>query len=168
MRVILSEDVQHVGIAGEVVKVREGYARNYLIPRGLAMLATEGKVREMEHKKRIIEERVKKQIKGHEKVALQIHKVRLSFTVKAGEEGKLFGSVTSSDIHQQLAEQGIEVDRRRIELPDPIKQLGDYKVPVRLHREVRAEIRVEVVAEAGSAIPAAAPDADEESEVEAG
>jgi len=149
MRVILTEDVDKLGDAGEVVKVRDGYARNYLLPRGIAMLATDGRVREMEHKKRIIDERVRKEIKGHEKVAFALQKVRLSFSVRAGEEGKLFGSVTSADIHSQLAEQGIEIDRRRIELSEPIKQLGDYQVPVRLHREVKTEIRVTVVSEGG-------------------
>jgi len=151
MRVILTEEVEHLGDAGDVVKVRDGYARNYLLPRGMALLATAGRVREMEHKKRVIEERVRKEIKGHEKIALSIHKARLEFTVRAGEEGKLFGSVTSTDIHQQLTEQGIEVDKRRIELSEPIKQLGEYKVPVRLHREVRAEVRVSVLPEGGEA-----------------
>jgi len=151
MRVILTEDVQHLGDAGQVVKVRDGYARNFLLPRGLALLATESRVREMEHKLRVIEERVRKEVKGHEKVALALHKARLSFSVLAGEEGKLFGSVTSADIHTQLREQGIEVDRRRIELSEPIKQLGEHKVTVRLHREVRAELRVTVIAEGGAA-----------------
>jgi len=160
MRVILTQDVDKLGDAGQVVKVRDGYARNFLIPRGVALLATEGRVREMEHKKRVIDERVKKEIKGHEKVAFALNKVRLSFTVRAGEEGKLFGSVTASDIHGQLAEQGIEIDRRRIELSEPIKQLGDYKVPIRLHREVRGEVRVAVVAETGEA-PEAAEEAEE-------
>ncbi len=162
MRVILTEDVDKLGNAGQVVKVRDGYARNFLIPRGIALLATDGRVREMEHKRRIIDERVRKEVKGHEKVAFSLQKVRLSFSVRAGEEGKLFGSVTSSDIHSQLVEQGIEIDRRRIELPEPIKQLGEYKIPVRLHREVKAEVRVSVVSEGGVEAPAAEAEAETE------
>jgi large subunit ribosomal protein L9 len=162
MRVILTEDVPKLGNAGEVVKVRDGFARNYLMPRGIALLATESRVREIEHKKRVIEEKVRKEVKGHEKIAQQLHKVHLEFTMLAGEEGKLFGSVTSSDIHEKLTAAGIEVDKRRIELSEPIKSLGDHKVEIRLHRHVKAEIKVTVVtaappAGAQPAAPAPAP-----------
>src|SRR5262245_13395928 len=154
MRVILTEDVPKLGNAGDVVKVRDGFARNYLMPRGIALLATESRVRDIEHKKRVIEEKVKKELKGHEKVAHQLHKVQLEFTMLAGEEGKLFGSVTSADIHEKLTAAGLEVDKRRIELAEPIKSLGEHKVEIRLHRQVKAEIKVTVVA---TAPPASAP-----------
>ena len=159
MRVILTEDVPKLGNAGEVVKVRDGFARNYLMPRGMALLATESRVRDIEHKKRVIEEKVRKEVKGHEKVALQLHNTHLQFTMLAGEEGKLFGSVTSADIHEKLTAAGLEVDKRRIELSEPIKSLGEHKVEIRLHRQVKTEIKVTVVAAAPpeGAQPAAAP-----------
>jgi large subunit ribosomal protein L9 len=146
MRVILTEDVPKLGNAGEVVKVRDGFARNYLMPRGMALLATESRVRDIEHKKRVIEEKVKKEVKGHEKVAQQLHKTHLQFEMLAGEEGKLFGSVTSADIYEKLTAAGLEVDKRRIELGEPIKSLGEHKVEIRLHRQVKTEIKVTVVA----------------------
>ena len=145
MQVILVEDIPKLGIAGEVVKVRDGYARNFLLPQGKAMLATDGRVRALQHQRAVIERHVQKQVKGFEKIALDIHKARLEFGVRAGESGKLFGSVTSHDIAEQLSEKGIAVDRRKIDLSEPIKQLGDYKVSIRLHREVKAEIRVSVI-----------------------
>jgi large subunit ribosomal protein L9 len=163
IHIILTEDVQHLGIAGQVVRVKDGYARNYLMPRGMAMLATDGRVKELAHKKRVIEEKQKKEISGHQEIARMLAKVSLSFEVQAGEEGKLFGSVTNADIHHQLTEQGFAVERRKIDLPDPIKQIGSYEVSVRLHREVIQKIRVQVVAAPGSA---AAEAAEEEAEEE--
>jgi large subunit ribosomal protein L9 len=145
MRVILTEDVPKLGNAGEVVKVRDGFARNFLMPRGIALLATESRVRDIEHKRRVIEEKVRREVKGHEKIALQLHKAQLEFPMLAGEEGKLFGSVTSGDIHDKLVAAGIEIDKRRIELSEPIKTLGEHKVEIRLHRQVKAEIKVTVV-----------------------
>ena len=159
MKLILTEDIPNLGNAGEVVKVKDGYGRNYLMPRGMAMLATDGRVKELEHKRRVIDERVRKAKKGHEAVALTIHKTPLSFTVQAGEEGKLFGSVTSSDIAAQLAEKGVEIDRRKIDLSEPIKQLGEYKVGIKLHREVIAEVKVSVVAAEGTPAAADSPEA---------
>jgi len=149
MHVILTEDVQHLGIAGQVVRVKDGYARNYLMPRGLALLATEGRVEELEHRKRVIEDKQKKEIAGHQEIARRLSKVSLEFKMHAGEEGKLFGSVTNADIHEQLKAQGFDVDRRKVVLPEHIKQLGSYDVPVRLHREVTPSIKVTVVAADG-------------------
>ncbi len=146
VEVILTEDVSTLGHAGEVVHVRPGYARNYLLPQGKAMLATKGRVRELEHKKRVIEEKIRKEISGHEARARQLGEIELEFQVLVGEEGKLFGSVTNADIAGRLAERGIELDRRKIELREPIKQLGEYDVMVRLHREVAAQLHVKVVA----------------------
>jgi large subunit ribosomal protein L9 len=145
MQVILIEDIPKLGIAGQVVKVRDGYARNFLLPQGKAKLATAVNVRALEHDKQVIARHVQKQVKGFEKIALEIHKARLEFGVRAGESGKLFGSVTSADIAAQLAEKGIEVDRRKIDLAEPIKQLGEYKVGIRLHREVRADVKLSVI-----------------------
>ncbi len=146
VEVILTEDISTLGNAGEVVRVRPGYARNYLLPQGKAMLATKGRVRELEHKRRVIEEKIRKEIGGHELVAKRLEQTELEFQVLAGEEGKLFGSITNADIAGRLGEQGIKLDRRKIELSEPIKQLGEYKVTLKLHREVSTQIRVKVVA----------------------
>ena len=146
VEVILTEDISTLGNAGEVVRVRPGYARNYLLPQGKAMLATKGRVRELEHKRRVIEEKIRKEVGGHQLVAKRLEQTKLEFQVLAGEEGKLFGSITNADIAGRLGEQGIKLDRRKIELSEPIKQLGEYKVTLKLHREVSTQIRVKVVA----------------------
>jgi large subunit ribosomal protein L9 len=147
MEVILREDVKSLGKAGEMVRVKPGYARNYLLPQGLAFEATEG------NKKRIAAETRARGIRSQaerveaEKAALQLGAVSLTLAGKAGEEGKLFGSITAQDIAGALAAQGHQVDRRRIELEHPIKTLGQHTVVVRLHPEVHAEVRVSVVPE---------------------
>ena len=146
VEVILTEDISTLGNAGEVVRVRPGYARNYLLPQGKAMLATKGRVRELEHKRRVIEEKIRKEVGEHEFVAKRLEQTELEFQVLAGEEGKLFGSITNADIAARLGEQGIKLDRRKIELSEPIKQLGEYAVTLKLHREVSTQIRVKVVA----------------------
>ncbi len=146
VEVILTEDISTLGSAGEVVRVRPGYARNYLLPQGKAMLATKGRVRELEHKRRVIEEKIRKEVGVHELVAKRLEQTELEFQVLAGEEGKLFGSITNADIAGRLGEQGIKLDRRKIELVEPIKQLGEYKVTLKLHPEVSTQIRVKVVA----------------------
>jgi large subunit ribosomal protein L9 len=144
MEIILTEDIPKLGHAGDLVRVKNGYARNYLLPRGMALLATRGRVREIEHKKRVIEEKNRKEVHGHEAIARQLSAAELEFEVHASEEGKLFGSVTNADIAEQLREKGIEVERRKIDLPEPIKQVGEYTVAVRLHRQVTAEVAVRV------------------------
>ena len=147
MEIILREDVQHLGKAGEVVKVKNGYARNYLLPQGLAYSATEA------NKKRIIFEtdRLTKQRAlergAAETEAARLVGVRLTFTAKVGEEEKLYGSVTASDIQRQLEEQGFHVDKRKIDLPEPIRELGEFRVGIKIHPEVRPEIVVTVVKE---------------------
>ncbi len=146
VEVILTEDISTLGNAGEVVRVRPGYARNYLLPQGRAMLATKGRVRELEHKRRVIEEKIRKEVGEHELVAKRLEQTELEFQVLAGEEGKLFGSITNADIAARLGEQGIKLDRRKIELSEPIKQLGEYEVTLKLHRAVSTQIRVKVVA----------------------
>jgi large subunit ribosomal protein L9 len=145
--VILRKDVRSLGRAGELVRVKPGFARNYLLPQGLAYEATEG------NKKRIAAEGKARAIRGQaeraeaERVASTLSGVTLTLSGKAGEEGKLFGSITSQDIADALARQGHTVDRRRIELEHPIKTLGSHTVSVRVHPEVHAELRVSVVAE---------------------
>ncbi len=146
VEVILTEDISTLGSAGEVVRVRPGYARNYLLPQGKAMLATKGRVSELEHKRRVIEEKIRKEVGGHELVAKRLEQTEFEFQVLAGEDGKLFGSITNADIAGRLGEQGIKLDRRKIELVEPIKQLGEYEVTLKLHRKVNTQIRVKVVA----------------------
>ena len=147
IEVILREDVASLGKTGELVRVKPGYARNYLLPHGLAFEATEG------NKKRIAAETRAKSVRNQaerteaERFAATLGGVTLSLTGKAGEEGKLFGSITAQDIADALAAQGQQVDRRRIELEHPIKTLGHHTVAVRLHPEVRAEVHVSVNAE---------------------
>lgn len=147
MEIILREDVQHVGKAGEVVKVKDGYARNFLLPKGLAYPATEG------NKKRIAFEadRLARQRASEKQTAegeaAKLAGLTLTFPMKVGEEDKLYGSVTASDIQRRLEEQGIHVDKRKIDLPEPIRALGEFRVGVKFHTEVRPEIVVVVVKE---------------------
>ncbi len=147
IEVILREDVKSLGRTGEMVRVKPGYARNYLLPQGLAYEASEG------NKKRIAAETKARTTRDQaerteaERFAATLNEVSITLTGKAGEEGKLFGSITSQDIADALAAQGQTVDRRRIELEHPIKTLGHHTVAVRVHPEVHAELRVSVVAE---------------------
>src|SRR6266487_529263 len=131
MEVILREAVQHLGAAGDVVKVKDGYARNYLLPKGLAYPATEAN----------------KKKSAYETEATRIAEVRLSFAVKVGEEDKLYGSVTAGDVQRKLEELGIKVDKRKVDLPEPIRELGEFRVGIKLHPDVRPEIQVTVVKE---------------------
>ena len=147
MQLILVKDVEDLGRAGEIVEVKPGFARNYLLPRGIAYRATPANMRKLEHERRKLEEAAERALKGAVELGERLEGVAVNFKARAGEEGKLFGSVTSSDIADSLAEQGIEVDRHLIRLDEPIKQLGVYKVPVRLHADVKPEITVWVVAE---------------------
>ena len=147
MELILREDVQHLGKAGEVVKVKDGYARNYLLPKGLAYPATEG------NRKRITfeGERISRQRAAEKQTAegeaSKLAGLSLTFSVKVGEEDKLYGSVTAGDIQRRLEEQGIHVDKRKVDLPEPIRSLGEFKVGIRFHTDVRPEITVVVVKE---------------------
>ena len=147
MEIILREEVQHLGKAGDVVKVKDGYARNFLLPKGLAYVATEA------NKKKIAFEaaRIAKQRAGEREAAegeaTRLAGLKLTFAVKVGEEEKLYGSVTSSDIQRRLEEQGIHVDKRKIDLPEPIRALGEFPVGIKIHPDVRPEILVTVVKE---------------------
>ena len=147
MKIILREDVEKLGKAGEVVKVKDGYGRNYLIPRQLAVLANVRNMKALDHDRRTIETRAKKTRKTAEATAATLSAVSLVLPAKAGEEGKLFGAITSRDIAEALGKAGVIVDRKAIQLADPIKQVGDYKVKIRVAADVFPEISVSVVPE---------------------
>ena len=147
MKVILREDVEKLGKAGDVVKVADGFGRNYLIPRQLAVLADVRNLKALEHDRRVIEARVKKSRKSAESLASRLSAVSVTLPAKAGEEGKLFGAITSRDIAEALEKAGVPVDRKNVLLHDPIKQLGDYKVKIKAGTDLHPEISVSVVAE---------------------
>jgi large subunit ribosomal protein L9 len=147
VNLILQEDVPALGDAGDLVKTKVGYARNYLLPKGKAILATESKIKQLEHNKRVVEEKLAKQLKDLSALRDRLQNLALSFVAKSGEEGKLFGSVTSAHVAAMLSEKGFEIDRRKIVLAEPIKEVGDHKVPIRLRGEVVAEVTVSVTAE---------------------
>lgn len=144
MRVILKEDVKDLGVMGTIVDVKNGYGRNYLIPRNLAVEANPNNVKEFEHQKKAILVKAKKVIRTMEDLAARISQIAVSIEAQAGEEDKLFGSVTSKDIAEAIAAQGVEVDKRKIVLEEPIKRLGSYDVVVKVHPEVTATVKVEV------------------------
>jgi large subunit ribosomal protein L9 len=147
VKLILRESVPSLGEAGELVTVKPGFARNFLLPQGKAILATEGNVRELEHKQRVVAAQVAKERKEHEALRDRIQAVVLAVRARAGGEGKLFGSVTSAQIAELLAAQGVDVDRRRIQLDEPIKELGEHSVEIRLQRDLVAKVKVVVAAE---------------------
>jgi large subunit ribosomal protein L9 len=155
MEVILKEDVANLGLRGEVVKVADGYGRNFLLPRKLAMQATEANKAVIEQMKAAAARRSATEKAQAEVLVGKLDAVALSFTRKAGEQGHLFGSVTSADIAADLASHGFEVDRRKIQLSEPLKSLGDFIVAIRLHRDVTAHVKVKVQAEAGQETEAA-------------
>ena len=148
MKLILREDVYNLGKSGELVNVKEGYARNYLLPRNLAMLASSANVRQLDHEKKVIELRQQKLKGGALEQAKKLEGVKVSIKRKVGEQDKLFGSVTALDIAEALAAAGHKLDRRLIHLPEPIRAVGDFPVEIRLHREVTAKLNVTVVGEA--------------------
>ena len=146
INVILQQDVKNLGKTGEVVRVRPGFARNFLIPNQLASTATSGNVNRLEHEKRQASARNAKAKAAAQEVATKVAATPVTLARKVGEEGKLFGSVTSKEIGAALAEKGVEIDRRNIQLAEPIKQTGTYEVPVKLGYDVTATIKVEVTA----------------------
>ena len=146
IKVILRQDVASLGEAGEVVTVKPGYAYNFLLPGGKAILASEGKLKELEHHKRVVAEQVARERKSLEAERDRLSQVVLEIAAQVGEEGKLFGSVTAIQIAELLAQKGHVVDRRKIVLEEPIKEAGEHEVPVRLHRDVVAKLKVKVVA----------------------
>ncbi len=146
VQVILSEDVHNLGDAGDVVKVKPGYARNFLVPQGKALPATAARVHEVEHKRRVIADKRSKELKDLESVKVRLEAIALSIAAQVGEEGKLFGSVTSQHLADLLRQQGVEVDRRKIVLAEPIKTVGEHTITVRLRNDVVASIKVTVTA----------------------
>jgi large subunit ribosomal protein L9 len=146
VKLILREDVPKLGHAGEVVSVKPGYARNFLLPQGKAALASEAKVTELEHHKRLIADKVARDLKDLNAARDRLEQLQLEVQAQAGEEGRLFGSVTAIQIAELIGEKGIEIDRRKIDLAEPIKEVGDHSVPIRLHREIIANVKLKVTA----------------------
>jgi large subunit ribosomal protein L9 len=144
MQVILREDVENLGAIGDVVKVKPGYARNYLLPRGLAAEASVRSLRELEHQKRVIADKRLREQKSAAAVAEKLAGATLTFSLRAGEEGKLFGSVTNQDIQRALAEHGFTIERRRILLDEPIKVIGEHSVTVHVGPDTKATVSVTV------------------------
>ncbi len=145
MEIILRQSVENLGKPGDIVKVSPGYARNYLLPRGLAYEATPGNRKRIAMEKARLETAEAERIKVAQSLAERLETVQLTFSARVGDEEKLFGSVTTADIAHQLEAQGFEIEKKQIDLHEPIKSLGVYKIPVRLHAEVKPEIKVWVI-----------------------
>ncbi len=150
INILLREDIDTLGGRGEIVKVKAGYARNFLLPRGMATLATKGNIKQVEKERSFLLKKAAHEQTTAEAQADQMKDIALNFERKAGETGTLFGSVTSIDITEALNAKGYEIDRKKVNLKDPIKEVGEYTVSVKLHREVTLEIPVTVTAEGGS------------------
>jgi large subunit ribosomal protein L9 len=148
MKVILTKDMDNLGKAGALVEVKPGYGRNYLLPRQLAVAATAKNIRQLDHQKSGILARASKEKQNMTAMAQKLSAIEVRFQRKVGEQNKLFGSVTSKDVHEQLASQGYQVDRRQVHLPEPLKELGTHEVEVKLHPEVTAKVKVTIGAEA--------------------
>src|SRR5438034_374888 len=151
MEVILREHVDNLGKRGEIVKVADGYARNYLLPRKLALLANDGNRKQIEREREKFEAKEADEKKGAESLAARMDNLGIEIARKVGENDVLFGSVTTSDIAAALAAKGFEVDRRKLHLAEPIKKLGEFDIPLKLQREVTATIKIKVVAEGAAA-----------------
>ncbi|MBF0317399.1 MAG: 50S ribosomal protein L9 [Nitrospirae bacterium] len=147
MKVILKDDVANLGSMGAIVNVANGYARNYLLPRNLAVEANERNLKALRHESRNIEERIKKLKVTAADLATRLSSVTISLKAKAGEEGKLFGSITSKDISEALVGAGFTIDKRKIQMDSPIKRIGEHVVKVRIHPEVSADLKIDVTAE---------------------
>jgi large subunit ribosomal protein L9 len=145
MEVILRQAVENLGKPGDVVKVSNGYARNFLLPRGVAFEATPGNLKRIEQEKERLEAAENERRTAAQTLAERLEQVSLTFSARVGEEGKLFGSVTAADIVQQLETQGFQIEKRQIDLHEPLRTLGVFRVPVRLHADVKPEIKVWVI-----------------------
>ena len=144
VKLILRESIPRLGEAGEQVEVKVGFARNYLLPQRKAIRATEGRIREIEHHRRVVKENLAKEFQAFERLRDRIQSTPLEVRARVGAEGKLFGSVTSAQLVQLLAEKGIEIDRRKIALDEPIREAGEHRVSIRLHPDVTAQVSVTV------------------------
>ena len=142
MKVILQQDVRNLGDMGDIVRVKDGYARNYLLPRSLAIIANEKNTRQLEHLKKMAEAKAEKERQASLELANRLENTPISFEVKIGEDDKVFGSVTSKDIVERLGENGFALERKNVQLPSPLKTLGSHKVKVSLKRGVSAELEV--------------------------
>jgi large subunit ribosomal protein L9 len=145
MKVILKEDVKNIGSMGQIIDVTDGFGRNYLVPKGLAVEANIKNMKSLEHEKKVIQEKAKKIKNQAQDLATKISNTTLVIKVKAGEEGRLFGSVTTMDIAEQLKNEGIDIDKKKISIEETIKRLGSYAVKVRIHPEIVSEVNVQVV-----------------------
>jgi len=145
MEIILRQAVENLGKTGDVVKVKAGYARNYLLPHGLAYEATPGNLKRIQQERDRLEAAENERRGAAQGIAEKLEQVSLTFSARVGEEGKLFGSVTAADVAQQLEAQGFHIEKRQIDLHEPIKALGVYRVPIRLHADVKPEVRVWVI-----------------------
>jgi len=159
MEVILREHVDNLGRRGEIVKVADGYARNFLLPRKLALPATAGNKKHVERERKIMEGREAEEKGQAEAIATRLAAIDISIARRVGDTDQLYGSVTASDVADYLKAKGFEIDRRKLILPEPIKAIGEHKVPLKLHREVTVPLVVKVVKEGGAAPAAAAPPA---------
>jgi len=147
MEVILREDIPNLGKIGEVVRVRDGFARNYLLPRGLVLVANKRNLKTFQHQKKMVADQKQRFLRQAQSVSNELAGVSLTIPMRTGEEGKLFGSVTNIQIEKALKAKGLDVDRRKIHLDEPIKTLGDFEVPVRLTAELTVPLKVSVIAE---------------------
>ena len=147
MEVILKEDILNIGKIGEVVRVRDGYARNYLLPRGLVLIANKKNLKTFEQQKKLVADQKQKIARQAQAVSDQLAGVSLTISMRTGEEGRLFGSVTNIQIEKALKAKGLDVDRRKIHLSEPIKTLGEYEIPIRLTADVTVPLKLSVVSE---------------------
>ena len=147
IEVILKEHVENLGRRGEIVKVADGYARNYLLPRKLALLATEGNKRHVERERQLMDQREAVEKSQAEAISTRLQAVDISISRRVGDTEQLYGSVTAADIAEFLKTKGFDIDRRKLILPEPIKTVGDHDVPLKLHREVTTPLKVKVVKE---------------------
>jgi large subunit ribosomal protein L9 len=147
MEVILKEDIVNLGKIGEVVRVRDGYARNYLLPRGLVLMANKKNLKTFDHQKKLVADQKQKTMRQAQSAADQLTGISLVIPMKVGEEGRLFGSVTNTRIEKALKAKGLNVDRRKIHLDEPIKTAGDYEVPVRLAADLTVPLKLSVVSD---------------------
>ncbi len=147
MKVILKEDIPNLGKAGQIIKVKNGYARNFLLPKGLALLADEKNMKLLEYQKKKIEEEAKKKRQDSESIAQRLSEIQLTIKAKAGEDQRLFGSVTSKDIAEALEKEGILIDKKQINILEPIKRVGEYEVEVKLPANVVAKVKVNIIPE---------------------
>ena len=153
MKLLLKEDVDGLGFCGDEVEVKDGYGRNFLIPKGKALLATPNNLKAFNHQKRVVQGKLTKVIAAAQGIADEIKKITCLVKKKVGDTGKMFGSVTAQELADLLKAQGVDVDRRKIQIAEPIKKAGEYKIPIKLHSNVMAEIKLVVEGEKEVATP---------------